>query len=88
MNGEPVYVSLDVELTGQRIHNAIKDSGYSVRQIQEMMKLEDPHSVYRWIHGRSIPSTDNLYKLSRILNVSMESLLCAIGTADKVDKME
>lgn len=30
-----VYISLDVKLTGQRIHDVMKEQGYSVRQLQE-----------------------------------------------------
>ena len=83
-----VYTSLDTILTGQKIHSAIINSGYSVRQIQEMLKLEDPQPIYRWIHGRCMPSTDNLYKLSKIFNMHMEELLVEMGAGDKADKSE
>ena len=83
-----VHTSLDIALTGQKIHSAIINSGYSVRQIQEMLNLEDPQPIYRWIHGRCIPSTDNLYRLSKILCVRMEELLVEMGAGDKVDKSE
>ena len=94
------YISLDVKLTGQRIHDVMKEQGYSVRQLQEKLDLTCPHAVYKWIHGSCIPSTDNLYRLSKILGVSMENLLVEVGTGDKsvdgndktenetVDKME
>ena len=96
-----VYISLDVKLTGQRIHDVMKEQGYSVRQLQEKLDLTCPHVVYKWIHGSCIPSTDNLYRLSKILGVSMKDLLVeVVGTGDKavdgndktenetVDKME
>lgn len=31
-----VYISLDVKLTGQRIHDVMIERGYTVRQIQEI----------------------------------------------------
>lgn len=83
-----VYTSLDIIQTGQKIHSAIINSGYSVRQIQEMLRLEDPQPIYRWIHGRCMPSTDNLYRLSKIFNIHMEELLVEMGAGDKVDKAE
>ena len=46
-----VYISLDVKLTGQRIHDVMKEQGYSVRQLQEKLDLTCPHAVYKWIHG-------------------------------------
>lgn len=80
-----VYISLDVRLTGQRIHNVMKERGYTVRQIQEMLNLSYPQPVYRWIHGYILPSTDNLYRLSKLFCVHMEDLLVEVGTGDKVD---
>lgn len=80
-----VYISLDVRLTGQRIHNVMKERGYTVRQIQEMLNLSCPQPVYRWIRGYTLPSTDNLYRLSKLFCVHMEDLLVEVGTGDKVD---
>lgn len=74
-----VYISLDVKLTGQRIHDVMKEQGYSVRQLQEKLDLTCPHAVYKWIHGSCIPSTDNLYRLSKILGVSMEICWWKLG---------
>ena len=83
-----VYIALDVKLTGQRIHNVMTEHGYTVRQIQEMLNLSCPQPIYRWIHGYTLPSVDNLYRLSKIFRVHMEELLVEMGAVDKVDKVE
>lgn len=83
-----VYISLDVRLTGQRIHNVMIERGYTVRQIQEILNLSCPQPVYRWIRGYTLPSTDNLYRLSKLFCVHMEDLLVEVGIENKVDKME
>lgn len=83
-----VYISLDVKLTGQRIHNVMIERGYTVRQIQEILDLSCPHPVYRWIHGCCIPSTDNLYRLSKLFCVHMEDLLVEMGAGNKVDEAD
>nr|CRY96036.1 hypothetical protein [uncultured prokaryote] len=72
-------VTVDMELSGKKIHAAIKGSGYSIRELQEMLYLECPQSIYRWIHGYTLPSIDNLYRLSVILRVSIEDLLAVKG---------
>ncbi len=72
-------VTVDMELSGKKIHAAIKESGYSIRELQEMLYLECPQSIYRWIHGYTLPSIDNLYRLSVILRVSIEDLLAVKG---------
>ncbi len=69
------FTTLDAVLTGKKINSAIKQSGYSIRELQEMLGLSCPQPIYRWIRGRTLPSIDNLYMLSRILGVHMEDLL-------------
>ena len=68
-------VILDVELSGKKLHTAIKKSGYSVRELQDLLYLRCPNPIYRWMHGNTLPSVDNLYRLSLILNMPMEDLL-------------
>ncbi len=75
------FTSLDVILTGQKLDSAIKQSGYSIKELQEMLGLSCPQPIYRWIKGRTLPSIDNLYMLSRILGVHMEDLLVPRGTS-------
>lgn len=69
------FTTLDAVLTGKKINSAIKQGGYSIRELQEMLGLSCPQPIYRWIRGRTLPSIDNLYMLSRILGVHMEDLL-------------
>lgn len=69
------FTTLDAVLTGKKINSAIKQSGYSIRELQEMLGLSCPQPIYRWIRGRTLPSIDNLYMLSRILGMHMEDLL-------------
>ena len=68
--------SLDAVRTGQKISMAVKQSGCSVRELQEMLGLSCPQPIYRWFRGRALPSIDHRYMLSRILGgVPMEELL-------------
>lgn len=69
------FTTLDAVLTGKEIGNAIKRSGYSIKELQGLLGLSCPQPIYRWIRGRTLPSIDNLYMLSRILGVHMEDLL-------------
>lgn len=79
-----LYISLDVKLTGQRIRTVMIEHGYTVGQIQDILNLACPQSVYRWIHGYTLPSVDNLYRLSKLFCVHMEDLLVD-GAADETD---
>lgn len=85
MGRKPVFVSIDPVLTGQKIHSVISENRYSVREIQEILNLACPQSVYRWMHGYALPTVDNLYMLSRLFDVHMEDLLVGKVQADKTE---
>lgn len=72
------FTSLDITLSGEKLRSLVETSGYSVKEIQEMLCLSCPQPIYRWFHGTTFPSVDNLYLLSKILNVHMEDML--VGT--------
>lgn len=71
------YIIVNPKLSGERIHTVIKKSGYSIRELQEILDLSCPNPIYKWIHGERLPSTVNLYRLSCIFGIPMESLLVA-----------
>lgn len=71
--------TLDAVLTGRKIGRAIEQNGYSIKELQGKLGLSCPQPIYRWISGRTMPSIDNLYILSRILGVPMEDLLVPRG---------
>lgn len=70
-----VCLVVNTKLSGKKLRTAIKKSGYSIRELQEMLTLSCPNPIYRWIHGEALPSTVNLYRLSYYLQVPMENLL-------------
>lgn len=61
--------------TGKQIRKLMKANGVTVREIQEEMDLESPQAVYKWLNGRSLPSTENLLFLAKLLRVPMEEML-------------
>lgn len=70
-----ICISLDMVMTGAIIKKAISKSGFSIREIQEKLSLSCPQPIYRWMKGQTMPSLDNLYMLSSLLDVHMEDLL-------------
>lgn len=67
------------EATGKRIKELLRDNGYSVKDIQEVMGFENPQAVYKWLSGKSLPSLDNLLILSKLLHTSIEDILVVDG---------
>ena len=66
---EPIYLSIQQKETGSRIKSLLRESGYTVRDIQNAMGFENPQAVYKWISGKCLPSLDNFLILSRLLNI-------------------
>lgn len=76
---EPIYLSIQQKETGSRIKSLLRESGYTVRDIQNAMGFENPQAVYKWIPGKCLPSLDNFLILSRLLNTSIEDILVIDG---------
>ena len=68
------YPNLDLKQSGNLLRYQIRKSGYSVQDIQNYLVLSCPQPVYRWFQGKTLPSVDHLYALSRLLGVHMEEL--------------
>lgn len=66
--------------TGLRIRKLLAERQISVREVQERMGLESTQAVYKWLHGKSLPSLENMAGLSQMLGVSIEEIL--VNTAE------
>lgn len=69
------YSSIDLYETGKRIKKLMKQKGYSVKDIQNLLHLSCPQPIYRWMKGQVLPTVDHLYIMARVLHVHMEELL-------------
>ena len=76
---KPIYLSIKQKETGNRIKYLLKQQGYTVRDVQEMMGFENPQAVYKWLSGRSLPSIDNFVILSKALHTTIEEILVIDG---------
>ncbi len=48
--------------------------GFSVKELQDYFGFEQPQAIYKWQWGESLPNIDNLYALSRLFNVSIDTI--------------
>ena len=69
----PRYPVIDAAATGRNLRRLRLEKGYSVKELQEYLGLSCPQGVYQWQAGRSLPSVDNLYAVSRLWGVSMNA---------------
>lgn len=62
--------------TGNNLRKIMEMRGISAKQVQEYLGLGCVQSVYRWLEGHSMPTIDNLYALSKLFRVSIDSMVC------------
>ena len=66
---------IDPVATGANICQLRKDRGLTVRDLQHYFGFEEPQAIYKWQRGQSLPSVDNLYALSALLQVPMNEII-------------
>lgn len=66
---------IDLIATGENIVRLRKERGLSVRDLQCYFGFEEPQAIYKWQKGKSLPTVDNLYALSKLLGISMNDIL-------------
>ena len=66
---------IDPVATGENIQRLRRERGLSVRDLQGFFGFEEPQAIYKWQRGKSLPSVDNLYALSALLDVSMDDII-------------
>lgn len=66
---------INLKQTGSRIKKLCKEAGLSPNRLKKELNLSCVQTVYKWFQGENLPSIENFYALSLLLNVSMEELL-------------
>ena len=69
------YPVLDTVAIGARIKRLRKDHHLTVGDVARFMGFESEQAVYKWQRGDSLPTVDNLYALSFLLNTSVDEIL-------------
>lgn len=75
------YPVIDMKRTGQNITMLRRQRGISVRQLQDMLGFATPQAIYKWQHGDSLPTVDNLVALSSIFAVPIDRILITRSAA-------
>ena len=70
---------VDTVATGQNIDRLRNAAGLSVKDMQMIFGFATPQAIYKWIHGTSMPTIDNLVILAAVLGVTMDEIV-VVGT--------
>ena len=79
---------IDPVATGKNILSLRKEKGLTVKDLQAYFGFEEPQAIYRWQYGKTLPTVDNLFALSAVLDVPMEKILvrASFGTPTKTEQ--
>ena len=62
--------------TGVNLRRIMDMRGVTPKDVQEYLGLGCVQSVYRWTDGINMPTIDNLYALSELLQVPIDAIVC------------
>ena len=73
--------TINVKETGANLHEIMDKRGITAKDVQEYLNLASVQSVYYWWNGTNMPTIDNLYALSQLLQVPIDTIVCGNGKA-------
>ena len=74
---------VDTVATGRNIDRLRIAAGMSVKDMQVVFGFATPQAIYKWIHGTSMPTIDNLVILAAMLGVTMDEIVVVETVAMK-----
>ncbi len=69
------FPTIDLVATGKQILRLRKSKNLTVRDLQDFFGFEAPQAIYKWQRGETLPSVDNLFALSALLDVPVNDIL-------------
>ena len=67
--------AIDMIATGRNILRLRKETGLTVRDLQEIFGFTTPQAIYKWQHGTALPTIDNLVILAVVFQVPIDRIL-------------
>ena len=74
---------VDTVATGRNIDRLRIAAGMSVKDMQMIFGFATPQAIYKWIHGTSMPTIDNLVILAAMLGVTLDEIVVVETAAMK-----
>lgn len=67
--------AIDMVATGRNIAKMRQNAGLTVKDLQIFFGFATPQAIYKWQHGTSMPTIDNLVALAMIFGVTMDEII-------------
>ena len=67
--------TIDMQATGQNIKRLKDNAGISVKDMQDIFGFASGNAIYKWMHGQSLPTIDNLVVLADMFGTTIDSII-------------
>ena len=71
-----MFPTINLKETGINLHRIMDKRGITPKDIKEFLNIGSVQTVYNWCNGLNMPTVDNLYALSQLLQVSIDEIIC------------
>ena len=66
---------IDMAATGINITRLRKNTGMTVRDLQEVFGFATPQAIYKWQRGEAMPTLDNIVVLAAVFEVTVDDII-------------
>ncbi len=70
-----MFPVIDLKETGKNLRRIMDRRGISAKEVQQYLNLASVQSVYNWCNGINMPTIDNLYALSQLFRVPIDTIV-------------
>ena len=74
--------TINMVKTGQNIVRLREKQGLSVKDLQDIFGFTTPQAIYKWQHGTTLPTVDNLIVLATIFHIHIDDILVIDNVID------
>ncbi len=71
--------SIDMAATGTNIVRMRRQTGMSVRDLQQVFGFSTPQAIYKWQRGTAMPTLDNLVVLAAVFGTTLDAIIVRTG---------
>lgn len=71
-----MFPVINLRETGINLHRIMDKRGIEAKDVKQYLNLSSVQSVYNWWNGLNMPTIDNLYALSQMLQVPIDEIVC------------
>ena len=73
---ENMFPKINLRETGINLQRIMDKRGITPKAIKEFLNLGSVQTIYNWCNGLNMPTVDNLYALSQLLQVPIDEIIC------------